>query len=216
VASDIDWWSALRRSGIAATVCFGVGLLAFLALSVAEDLNSLASAQSDNQQWTITQTEVEFLEFANVLESLSGDESLSISELRRRFDIFYSRVATLEQARIYQGLKADSAYANSLTALRRFLEEAVPIIDLPDQALRAELDSLRSLAQEARRNVRLLANNALVQFAELSEIRRTEFSKTLLKLAFAVVALLVALSLTVIYMRQLAYQASKGRRLAQQ
>ena len=205
-----------RRSVFAVAVLLVVGGMLYLADSVADDLSNLESAQSDNQQWTITQTEVEFLEFTNVLAAVAIDQDLPLVDLRRRFDIFYSRITTLERARVYQVLKEDPTYLSQLTSLRAFLNEAVGVIDLPDDQARAELPTLVSLTEELRPTVRQLANRALMLFAELSEDRRTEFSQTLLKLALAVLLLLVALSLTVLYMRRLAIQASTGRIQAMQ
>jgi len=207
---------SVRRGLLSAAVLVVFGGLLFLADSVAEDLDNLESAQVDNQQWTITQTEVEFLEFANVLATTVNDDTAPIDELRRRFDVFYSRVATLEDARVYQVLKEDPTYLAQLTSLRGFLDEAVEVIDLPDDGTQAALETLVPLTQETRPAVRQLANSALMQFSALSEERRTEFAQTLLKLAIAVVLLLVALSLVVLYMRRLAVQASMQRKQAEQ
>ena len=111
-----------RRSVFAVALLLVVGGMLYLADSVAEDLSNLESAQSDNQQWTITQTEVEFLEFTNVLAAVAIDQDLPLADLRRRFDIFYSRITTLERARVYQVLKEDPAYLSQLTSLRTFLK----------------------------------------------------------------------------------------------
>ena len=148
--------NAVRRSIIAAAALAVVGGLLFLAQSVVEDLGNLASAQSDNQQWTITQAEVEFLEFANALADITADKTLPVSDMRRRFDVFYSRVTTLERASIYQVLKGDPDYADSLAALRDFLDEAASIIDLPDQDLRLQLPTLAAMTEETRPDARLL------------------------------------------------------------
>ncbi len=205
-----------RRSAIAAAVIVVFGGLVILANSVVEDLSNLASAQSDNQQWTLTQAEVEFLEFSKELASIQADPERSLTDLKRRFDVFYSRIATLDTASVYRTLQDDVAYRVHLQTLRAFLDDAVVIIDLPADSIRNELPTLARLSEVARPAVRQLTTNALSQFAANSEARREEFAQTLLKLALAIVVLLAALSLTVVYMRRLAVQASTQRRQAQQ
>ena len=209
----------VRRSLIAAAVfCILGGLagLGYLAVSVVEDLTALASAESDNKQWTVIQTEVEFLEFARELAEAVGDDNADLSDMTRRFDVFYSRMTILRTGTVYRSLYQDPAYSAHFEEVSSFVKDAAAIIDGPAETLRTRLPDLVTLTDAARPAVRSLATTALANFAADSESRRNEFAQTLLKLALALLVLLAALLATIIYMRWLASQASLGRRKSQQ
>lgn len=116
---------------------FAVVAIVMMARTVIEEMQLLESASSDNVQWSLSQTEVEFLEFYNRVATDLRDPDPDLASLRRRFDIFYSRIMTLSDAPVYARLRSDPAYAANLSEIRGFLDEAVPLIDAPDDQLRA-------------------------------------------------------------------------------
>ena len=202
----------IRRAYIAlAVLAVSIGI-AFLAVSVVQDLRELESAQSDNVQWTLAQSEVEFLEFSKQLNAVDDGSAADLAMLRQRFDVFYSRIATLENASVYRPLLDNPAYVQSLARVRAFLDDTVQFIDDQDLTLNAALPTIIENADDARIAVRRLANSSLDSFAAAADQRRNDFAETLVKLAVAVVLLVVALGLTVYYLRRLNIQKTRQQR----
>ena len=73
----------------------GLAAIVYTAIAVAQDLRLLNSARSDNVQWTLSQAEVEFLEYEIQLGQMAEGAATDLKSLRREFDIFYSRISTL-------------------------------------------------------------------------------------------------------------------------
>lgn len=173
----------------------GLAAIAYLSYRVIVDLRMLNTAQSDNVQWTLSQSEVEFLEFDIALFDAQSTSTPDLTALRREFDIFYSRIATLEQSSIYAPLRELPAFMESLRAVRAFLDDAVGAIDGPDSDLVAALPTLQAKAEVIRPDTRRLSNSALNFFATESDTRRSELSATLIQLAAGIGAMLAALLL---------------------
>lgn len=206
----------IGRGYIAAAGLFVVFAIGFLAFIVAEDLQSLESARSDNVQWTLSQAEVEFLEFSKELSSASAGTPENLTELRQRFDVFYSRITTLETAAAYKPLLDNADYAASMAVVRAFLDETVPLIDASDARLASALPDLASNADKTKPSVRAIANLALDYFAATADQRRFDFAQTLIKLGTAVVILIAALGTTIYYLRRLNNQRAERQREVEQ
>ncbi len=194
-----------------------VGLLvlaaiAVLGFSVAEDLEELETARSDNLQWHLAQTEVEFLAFATSLSMANSGRLEDLTEVRQRFDVFYSRIATIESAANYKPLMEVSEFENALTKVRAFLDETVPYVDADDAGFQAALPDIAAQIEMARSDVRQVATSALHFFTIRADERRADFAQTLIKLAAAVALLIAALGTTIFYLRRLNIQRTLRQR----
>lgn len=187
-----------------------IAAIAFLTLNVQREIRQLGSAQSDNVQWSLAQAEVEYLEYTRQLEIAPTN----LVTLRRRFDVFYSRVNTLTTASVFAGLRADPEAQDKLEQISGFLDQTVPVIDANDDVVLARLDDLRAMAAEIRPTVRLLAKSGLDVFARASDQQRALVARTMTQLAFALACLIGALFLGVIYLNRLNAQVA-GRERAQ-
>jgi PAS domain S-box-containing protein len=178
-------------------ILFAIG---YLSLSVSSDLRLLNSARSDNVQWTLSQSEVEFLKFdSHLTEALIEDEP-DLKTLRREFDIFYSRINTLSQSELYANLREIPAFSSNLAHIHAFLKNSIPLIDGSDDVFLAGLADLKKTTMETRQAVRVLSNSGLNYFATDSDKRRASVSTTLTQLAFAVGLLLLILVFLAIYL----------------
>ncbi|MHA7876574.1 hybrid sensor histidine kinase/response regulator [Roseivivax sp.] len=191
-----------RQSGpwlLVAMASLCILVMAFLVREVWQDLQLLSTAESDNVQWTLSQAEVEYLEYKRALEHAEtaepADTDAALAQVRLEFDIFYSRIATLTRGSIYSDMQAEPRYAAALAAIRVFLDDTIPMIDAPDPELRAALPQMIARAEAERPVVRLMANTGLFFFAEQSDARRTAIASTFVRLALVTVALVVALVL---------------------
>ncbi|WP_386682669.1 ATP-binding protein [Loktanella sp. R86503] len=193
------------------------GLLAllaiiFLAFSVIKEIRLLGSANSDNVQWQLSQTEVEFLEFSQTLSELP----VNLGNVRQRFDIFYSRITTVERATVFQGLRANDQFQATLNSVRTFLQRSVPVIDSDDADLLAALPDLRQSAEQARRDVRDLSNGGLDLFASASDAQRQAIARTLIQLGAILAALIGVLAVAVLYLNRLLRALTLRERQQQQ
>lgn len=175
----------------------------FLAVNVMEELRLLNSARSDNVQWTLSQTEVEFLELERTVIETKQAPVPDLSLLRREFDIFYSRINTLSQSGAYAGTRQIPEFARNLALLRAFLDRTATVMDGSDAALVQGLPALSADSAAVRQNVRRLSNSGLDYFANDSDQRRENISQTLIRLALGVTLLLVTLLLLALYLGRL-------------
>ena len=173
--------------------------ISWLAYTVAREMQILQSARSDNAQWALAQTEVEFLNLSNAVAQFVETPS----SIRRSFDIFYSRIQTIEIAAAYEALRADPVFQTNLADTRAFLDAAVPLFDLPDESFLAEKSALQAIVDETRPNVRQLSNSGLSIFAQKADIQRSAVLQTLGQLAAALGFVIGVLGFTAAYLNKL-------------
>lgn len=187
--------------------------IAFLTWKVRHEIEELSSATSDNVQWALSQTEVEFQEFSGRIR-VGAD----LAGIRRRFDIFYSRINTVSEAKVFEELRADDDFRATLQKIEDWLEATVHYIDATDAELTGNMPRLAGLVQDLRPNVRKLSNSGLKIFARNSDRQRANVALTMIALALALAALIGALGLSVLYLvrlnRQMRHQESKQRQIA--
>ncbi len=210
--------TGFRRTGRA--VLTVLALLCLLAIAVlvrevVKELKFLSSASSDNVHWTLSQAEVEFLEFRNAVNWARTAPETPLSSVIVEFDVFYSRTSTLANGSLYSSLREDPAFDAPLTEVRDRLNAMIPLIDGPRDELRANLDDLAAQADEMRVLVRKIATTGLQHFALESDELRTSVAVTLLRLAVLTGLLLLALAALLMHARRTAQQTEKrGKELA--
>jgi PAS domain S-box-containing protein len=175
-----------------------VTAIAFLTWNVSREIEELSSASSDNVQWSLSQTEVEFQEFSGRIR-VGAD----LAGIRRRFDIFYSRINTVSEAQVFQELRADKEFGATLRNIQDWLETTVSYIDASDAELTGHIPRLASLVQDIRPDVRKLSNSGLKIFAQNADKQRADVALTMTELALALAALIAALGLSVLYLVRL-------------
>ncbi|TNF19231.1 MAG: response regulator [Rhodobacteraceae bacterium] len=206
---------------------FGAGLLTALALvcalitgilaaQLAGELRALAGNSTDNVQWSLSQSEVEFLEFQAALARARHSDPPDLEAVRLEFDIFYSRVGTLEAGPIYSDMRAQPEFDAALTEIRTFLDAAAPRMDAADPALIAALPDLSDSAATLRHALRRLTVSGLMQFAAVMDDRRMAIRRTLTRLAVVALALVGVLGFLAWYSHRVGRQAlHHGRALAE-
>ncbi len=186
-------------------------VIGYLALTVTDDLRLLNSARSDNVQWTLSQSEVEFLEFDKHLSEALLESEPDLATLRREFDIFYSRINTLTRSGLYENLRQVPAFSSNLALIRQFLEDTVQLIDANDETLLTGLPEVKTRVSGIRSAVRALSNSGLNYFAEASDQRRMAVSSTLTQLAIASGFLVLLLVFLAVYLGVLNAQNVRRR-----
>lgn len=196
-------------------------VISFLVTEVREKLGELASSPVDNVQWSLVQLEVEYLNF----QQATGTARLTVSprgltadagalqQLRRRYDILYSRFDTLSGSPLYARALRDPALGGAFDRLRHDVIDLAPLIDGDDGALTRALPRLARILEDRRPALRQMLSFANLQLVRASDTARLDVLKVLKGLAAASLVLLAALSAMVVLFRSLARVSS--RRLEQ-
>jgi PAS domain S-box-containing protein len=189
------------------TICL-VGI-AVLALDVARRIDEGATANSDAVQWTLSQTDVELLALDVAIhdallppegELHPGDR---LSEIRKRYDVFFSRVGTMGSGSLFAQLHADPQFERNYLRLVQFLKDCTPLLDGPDAGLLASLDLLHHKVTALRVPSRTMALAGLGVFARISQENRKAVERTLLIVAGLTVVFILTLLLLVVALMRL-------------
>lgn len=207
-----DW--SLQRQGysllfVVAVICV-LGILS-LSQTVFQQLHLLDSASSDNVQWTLSQAEVEYLELERKIDHSLATFTTDVDQVRLKFDIFYSRIATLESGSLYEGLRQTEDFTQSITNVRDYLDRNVDLIDHLQSGGRTSLLQLEAQTETVGTDVRRLATSGLYYFADLSDNRRETISVALQRLAMVTASLIAALALVAYYSHRVGKQAARGK-----
>lgn len=189
---------------------FGVGLLLavlgacaigiwLLSADARRELDALANANAESFQWSIAQSEVELLTLEEtILRALREDPQVSLQTVRRRFDIFYSRMQTLQRSNLLERVQEEADVSEPVGRVIAVLDGALPLIDGPDEDLRAGLEELLDRVTETGRDLRLITLESVRVFAILAERQRDRVTNALWDLAVLVIALVLVLVTTVV------------------
>lgn len=169
--------------------------------AVSMKLQELRVSEKDNVIWNLTQLEVEYLKLERALvtaNAADNAESANLSEVRRRYDIYYSRLNTLDDGAFYRRAFQLYGTAQELRDLRSEIEALEPVIDQSDAVLFRALPEILAQQQANGRVVRRIINKGNQYTGEIGQETRDELSRLLLRLSTALIVSFVALALTVL------------------
>ncbi|MFY0679470.1 MAG: PAS domain S-box protein [Thalassovita sp.] len=200
-----------RASVLVALLLFLLGQTALLTREVSIDLRDLATAPTDNVQWTLSQLEVELARAAAAMTQAQSGTPDGLADVRKRFDIFYSRVVTLERGANFAELRDIAVNQSHLKDLRAYLDRSATVIDGPEVELIAYLPQLIEDTRAQEGGVRALTLSGVAIFARQSDQARSHVHGTMTKMAFSGVGLILALGGLILVLLQL---LRKGDRAA--
>jgi len=180
-----------------AAVTFATAAIFLMGLEVNRKIGLLATANSDSSQWSLAQAEVELLAFQSALLVASDAPEAPLSEVRRRFDVFYGRVAMISQSPLYAPLRDLPEALAALSGIATFLSDATPLIDGGDATLRASLPQLVTRAEELRADMRRVSLGGVEVLSSRSDAERFDIAQLLLWVSALSFALFFALLLFV-------------------
>lgn len=193
-------WGAI----VVLSICFLS--LVFLASKVFWDLERQRTAGTDNIQWTLTHAQVEYLTFLSALERHlhSPDGPLAapadFSEVRRYFDIFYSRIDTFRNAQLFSSLREVPDFAQPLSIITGFVDQTASLMDGPDTVLEREIEAIWRNASQIGVDVRSLPLRGIAFFAAKGDADRAATAATLKRMAILSILLLFGLALASFYL----------------
>ena len=181
----------LTLLSVAAAICFVA--TAILTAQVFLKLDDYRTAYSDNIQWTVAKLEVEHAKYLHAVERLANSADSDLSEMRRRFDIFYSRVNTLETAQTYRQVLSSPRARDLVGTLSESIRRQADIIDADDALVIQNQPQLLSMAQELTTPVVRLSSIGIAYDVNRREMQRTQLAGKLTKLILLSLALLTTL-----------------------
>ncbi|MCT4559259.1 MAG: ATP-binding protein [Pelagimonas sp.] len=172
--------------------------IGFLGRTVVVDLNTLSAAQHDDISWNMSQYEVELLRFQSELKDIRDGTKKDLTDLRRRFDILYSRIDTIKHSLVRRALSDHELFEAHLQAAETHLAALTRVIDGPDEAIFDQSSDLLAGAEQLRRDLRQLALIGVAHFAMNDAEVRNRIATTLTRLALVTFVLVMTLAVLVI------------------
>lgn len=204
----------LRNSLAGIALVAGLSVLAIFVIQLNSELSRLKSAPTDNVQWAMAQMQIEILILEDAIEQASSDtSSTNLAEMRKRFDVFYSRISTIQNGHTFNEIIKDTSVNNKLQRISQALDAMTPLIDSSDAELRTQLDALDERVHDLQSVVRELSLDGVTIFARASDQDRQTFSAVLIKTA--VIALIFVIAM-LIALAMLIHQHRLSRRRAEQ
>ncbi|MEM9248924.1 MAG: ATP-binding protein [Pseudomonadota bacterium] len=190
---------------VGALAVFAVALIGIvvtvLGSDLAQTLRELRTARSENPQWSLSHTEIEFLRYRSEIDRTRIEGADSLSDLRQSFDIVYSRLETIKRGQVMSSLRNRADFMAHLDAFSAFLDQSAEIIDGEDARLIARLETLTQLADGVYPDLRRMGLITLENWNTGSNTRRDYLlgllSQLLVVLGIGLFLLLLALALLV-------------------
>ncbi|WP_170941119.1 hybrid sensor histidine kinase/response regulator [Antarctobacter heliothermus] len=203
--------TGLRRVLAVLVVLLVVVTIAVLVLDLRQQVRRLATSAADNMQWTLGQTEVELmaLEIA-ALRANAGVDTLE--EVRLRYDVFYSRVQTIQDSSRFAALLDVGDVQDRISQVSAFREAWLPVIDGPDATLRAALPRMADEARATRGAVRDATLAGVEYFSELGYAQRDSLGRSMARVGLLTVALLAMLAVLSLALFRLARKSDAEAR----
>ena len=158
-----------------------------------QKIDALAVANADSTQWSLAQSEVEYLALLSTAQANAANTG-DLDSVRRRFDVFYSRIQTIKSSPAFEGVRDIPSVATSMAKIDALLENSVPVIDASDPELMTSIPALIDELQAHRGDLRDISLAGVRVFAERSEAQRKTVASALTDLgwiAFGLLALLL-------------------------
>lgn len=165
-----------------------------LTLKVFVQLDDYGAANQDNLQWTTSRIEVDQLKYLAALQALTEPDTTQVDNVRRQFDILYSRATALRNGRVYREVLAQAVAHADLDLIGELLATMVPIIDANPETVFKERERLIALGEQMAEPIRSIATRGLAADAKRSDSERAALTAKILSLAVLIVLMLAALS----------------------
>ncbi len=184
---------ALVLAAALGALLLSVLAVSFFASSVQREVDALAVANSDTTQWTLVQAEVELMALLVAAHQAHETAADELAEVRKRFDVLYSRVQLIEESRQFADLREEPAVARNIATLKGFLDRYTAVVDGPDPGLFASLPVMVTDLNRLRATARDFSLLGVRFYAEDSDRKRTAVATMLTRIGHVTLALVLAL-----------------------
>jgi PAS domain S-box-containing protein len=188
-----------------------VGVVLVLALEVAKELRTLRAEPLDNLNWNLTQLELDLVRLQSEVDLAIALPGRDLAELRKRFDLFYSRGRLLERGSMLTELDLSRSMGPITAEVTAFLGSTAPLMDGPDESLLLALPGLADEARRLRIDLRAALVKLVADFAAQADKRRTALTQLLTQIAVATLAMVAGLAALLVSVIRLNWQAERRR-----
>lgn len=172
-----------------------VAVVLMLGVRLRSELRSFQEEPMGNVNRNVTQLELDAVRFEAEAELALYKPGATLVELRKRFDLFYSRAQSAIKGRMFNVLGLEEAVKPMNRRLEAFLETTTPIIDSDDETLRESLPEIISSALTLRDDLREMSVHLVEKYAAEADRSRAEFARLVRQIAWASGIVLIALIL---------------------
>ncbi|MEI6798902.1 MAG: ATP-binding protein [Pseudomonadota bacterium] len=195
-----------------------IGVVAVLWLRLEAEMVDYRQEAIDNIHFNITQIELDLVRFEAEADVVSLQPQAPLTELRKRFDLLYSRFQSVLLGKMFVALGRPEVVSAITVNMEEFLDETTPLIDSSDSELRAALPQMAAQAAELRGKLHVLMIKLVTRYAAMGDERRAAFAALVQRAAWAgaiVIAALAMLSSLVLWLnRQTMRMADQTLRLS--
>ena len=184
-------------------------VIVVLSVQLSQRLRALQESPSDNLEWNITQLELDAALLSRTILAARTTPSAPLDDLRRRFDLLYSRAGTVERGSMLERMGLADTALPLIEHLRAYLSHNAVLIDGTDDALRAGLARMQDETDALRQGLRAMSVRVIDANAARSDARRAELSDTLRKTAVAGIVLFLLLAALLALVHRLNRQATE-------
>lgn len=187
------------RGAVALAMLLGVISVVFLTYSLWDRIRQLDTSSADRSEWAYSQVEVEFLKFERARAAAHDGQADALAEVRKRFDILFSRMQVIAQLQSNQEVESDASAVLAVSAILAALNKNIALIDADDATLFAGMDGLSRDMDGVDSFPRQIALNAIPVIVGIAERERRQIVR--LVEVLVVVVFLVTLALIVAAVR---------------
>ncbi len=142
-------------------------------------MNDLRQAPGDNLTWSLSQAEVDLLRLREEVVVVQQSNQTEFKDLRRKFDNFHSRVTGIVESPVFKTMRQNPVFIEQLGALVKCLEFTTPLMDVPNDELRGNLEFLQLGFDGIRSDVHNIALTGIALQSKASDSERMSFSRLL-------------------------------------
>ncbi len=165
-----------------------LGALAASGLKIRSEVSALRSDPADNLDWNLAQLEVDLVRLSEALHVNATDPVAPLQELRRRFDLFYSRAQNAITGQGYAPSGQDDLKAVLVGLLDGYIRQETPLIDGPDDRLRQSLPAMADRIDKLRVALHKTTSQMVERQARVSSERRAAFASLVRQLELTTIA----------------------------
>ena len=199
---------------LAAALVIFIASLASTGARLARIDRAIAEGLGENLVWTVVQGEIELLRLLDALDGMEGG-AVSADEVRRRYDLFWSRLAIMRQGEVGSRLAATPRIGDSIASAAQAtaeLEPQIAALALGDEASLAALQqALRGLRPSLHSAAVWTSQAELERSAAETQSRRSVLFEAVLYLLGLLAAALILVALLVREIRQTRRLSEKAR-----
>ncbi len=194
----------LRLAFLGSLAC-AIALLAVLADKARIEVRLFQEEPLDNIYWNLTQLELDLVRFQSAVDLAIARPDDAETELRKRYDLFYSRINNFGAAATMARFDLEETVAPVVGRLKRFLDATTPLVDGAGTEFRDALPRISTDLEVLRKDLKAMTVQVIDLSARKADARRAGLTVLLEEVAWATLglfALLFVLLGSVLYLNR--------------